>query len=280
MRLLTLNVHGRIEEQLEDKMNAIVDFIAKQDVDYIALQEIAQEMDDKLVSDDLLLASNYIQTTKQYFDVPIKESNYAYQLVEKLKQQNLTYYWSFAPTHIGFETYDEGVAILSKHPFESEPLHISQTLDYSNYHTRFALVAKDTQRQLLVLSTHHSWWENGFEMEWNKIENYIKDSQYNYFAILGDFNNEASIKGEGYQLMMESDLNIQDSFLEADQTIGEFTVEDAIAGWDDHHDQKRIDYQFFNPEATIENHEVVFDGKKYPVVSDHYGIYVTITDFE
>lgn len=280
MRLLTLNVHGRIEEQLDDKMNEIVDFIVRQDIDYIALQEVAQEIDDKVVSDELLVASNYIQTTKQYFDVPIKETNYAIQLVEKLKHKNQKYYWSFAPTHIGFETYDEGVAILSKNPFEAEPLHLSETLDYSNYHTRFALVAKDLQRQFLVLSTHHSWWENGFENEWQAIENYIKNSEYTKFAILGDFNNEASINGEGYQLMMESDLNIQDSFLEADQTIGEFTVEDAIDGWDDHHDQKRIDYQFFNPEATIENHEVVFDGKKYPVVSDHYGIYVTITDFE
>ena len=88
MRLLTLNVHGRIEEQLDDKMNEIVDFIVRQDIDYIALQEVAQEIDDKVVSDELLVASNYIQTTKQYFDVPIKETNYAIQLVEKLKHKS------------------------------------------------------------------------------------------------------------------------------------------------------------------------------------------------
>lgn len=276
MRLLTLNVHGRLEDNIDEKMDEIVAFIVKQDVDYIALQEVAQEIDDEILTEDALISLNYTKLTKQYFDIPIKSTNYAYQLVKKLKQQQLAYRWSWAPTHIGFDSYDEGVAVLSKTKFEAEPLHLSKMLDYSNYHTRFALVAKDIEEDILVFSTHHSWWENDFSHEWNRIEDYIKNSSLSQCAILGDFNNEASVDGEGYHLIMQSELDIQDSFIEAKTTIGEYTVKNAIAGWDDHHDQKRIDYQFFDQTQNIEKYEVVFDGDKYPIVSDHFGIFVNI----
>ena len=67
----------------------------------------------------------------------IRENNFAYVLVERLKEQGVDYYmtWDFA--HYGYDIYEEGVAILSRTPFVStESFFVSQTTDPNDYKSR------------------------------------------------------------------------------------------------------------------------------------------------
>ena len=88
--------------------------------------------------------------------------------------------------------------------------------------------------------------------------------------LAGDFNNPAG--QEGYEAILASPLARQDSFIEARQTKGTYTVGPGIDGWDDNQVPLRIDYVFTSKEWVIERLEVVFDGSSQPLVSDHYGL--------
>jgi len=58
----------------------------------------------------------------------------------------------------------------------------------------------------------------------------------------------------------------------------DITVGGNIDGWNDKANQEemRIDYIFCNKEILVESSEVVFNGKNYPIVSDHYGVVIEI----
>lgn len=134
MNVLTLNTHSWMEEDPELKLRQIVDYIAKEDFQIIALQEINQTMEAKEIVDDL-----FIQASGEMYPVAIKEDNFAYLIVQLLKERGLHYYWSWTANHIGYDVYDEGVAILSKTPFSPESFLVSEISDYANHYTRRVL---------------------------------------------------------------------------------------------------------------------------------------------
>ena len=114
-----------------------------------------------------------------------------------------------------------------------------------------------------------SWWDKGFQFEWPRIENYF--SQVGKpFILAGDFNNPAG--QEGYETILSSSLKLQDSFIEAKETKGTYTVGPGIDGWTDNQVPLRIDYIFASPEWDIQRLHVIFDGQNKPHVSDHYGL--------
>ena len=122
MKVLTLNTHAWMENYPEEKLEQIADFIAQEEFEMIALQEINQTMASNEVTDDL-----FIKPSGETHSVAIKEDNFAYLLVRLLKKRGQTYYWSWTANHIGYDKYDEGVAILSKTPFSSESILVSDS---------------------------------------------------------------------------------------------------------------------------------------------------------
>ena len=63
------------------------------------------------------------------------------------------------------------------------------------------------------------------------------------------------------------------------------TVEKAIDGWREQHGSgspaimgMRIDYIWCNYPADVRSTKVVFNGRNYPVVSDHYGVMIEVED--
>ena len=54
------------------------------------------------------------------------------------------------------------------------------------------------------------------------------------------------------------------------------TVEKNIDGWKDSKNEMRIDYIFTNKEIKVKESKVIFNGKNYPIVSDHFGIEVEV----
>ena len=62
MKVLTLNTHSWMEEDPELKLRQIVDYIAKEDFEIIALQEINQTMEAKEIADELFISLKTVKT--------------------------------------------------------------------------------------------------------------------------------------------------------------------------------------------------------------------------
>ncbi|WP_225743038.1 endonuclease/exonuclease/phosphatase family protein [Marinilactibacillus sp. Marseille-P9653] len=274
MKVLTLNTHSWIEKQPYEKLNSLVESLLEVDYDIIALQEVNQPINAEEIQDDL-----FIRPLEEQFSVPIKDNNFAYLLVQKLRQRGMTYYWSWTANHIGYDKYDEGVAILSKRSFEVKGHLISKAKNYTSYLTRKVLKAQIEQDNIkwTVISGHYSWWlsdtgEHLFKYEWDKTLALLDFDEKENLIVMGDFNNDPKVANEGYTLIEETAPFLVDTFKVANTKIGEMTVQSAIDGWQDQPDQKRIDYIFTGKNISVDRYRVVFDGYQEPVVSDHFGV--------
>ena len=193
-----------------------------------------------------------------------------------MAEAGLDYHWSWAYNHIGFDIYNEGVAILSRNPMTPREVLVSEANDPTDYHTRKVLLAEtEVDGQLLTIaSCHLSWWDKGFREEWGKLEAELLKAE-SPLVLMGDFNNP--VGQQGYQTILASPLKLQDSHTAAKEASGEATVEGTIAGWDDNKHSLKIDYVFTSQGMDVERSAVIFDGKETPVVSDHFGLEVQVT---
>lgn len=268
MKVLTLNTHSWLESKPLEKLQHLADHIMKEDYALIALQEVNQRID----SLPTISTHNFHPTEDQ---LPIHEDNFAHLLVLLLKEQDCHYYWSWTYNHIGYSTYHEGVALLSKQPIQPQAFVISEEKDPSDYRRRVLLIGQTKlgDKNITALSCHYSWWSEtgGFAYEWKQTETALQD-HISPLLIMGDFNNPASAKQTGHALVLNSSLHLQDSFLLADETTGEHTVEKAIDGWGENQEKLRIDYIFTSKTLSVSSYQIVFDGKTTPVISDHFGV--------
>lgn len=259
MNILTLNCHAWLEDRQQEKIDSIVERIASEEYDIIALQEVNQHKEAPVI------------------DGLIRENNFAHVLVAKLREQGVAYYmtWDFA--HYGYDIYEEGVAILSRTPFVStESFFVSQTTDPNDYKSRKIVkaVIDGIDGQTAVYSCHLGWWHDADEPAKYQLHELLRRVEDDDRALLlGDFNNDAFIRGEGYDYLMEHGL--QDLFHLATEREGDATVQGKIAGWDENKQALRIDLMLTNAPIHVSRHAVVFDGDNGPIVSDHAGVEAT-----
>ena len=102
MKLMTLNCHSWQEENQLDKIKILAERIKKEQYDVIALQEISQHIDGEYISENIK-SDNYVQ-------VLINELN-------NINEDSYKYVWDFS--HIGYDVFEEGLAILSRHKIKS-----------------------------------------------------------------------------------------------------------------------------------------------------------------
>lgn len=268
-KFLTLNTHSWMEEEQEIKLNQLAERILQEKYDVICLQEVNQ-----LTESEQVVQAPFYQAVEGA--IAIHQDNFALCLVEKLAEAGLDYHWSWAYNHIGFDIYNEGVAILSRNPMAPREVLVSEANDPKDYHTRKVLLAEtEVEGQLLTIaSCHLSWWDKGFQGEWPKLEAELLKAE-SPLVLMGDFNNP--VGQQGYQTILASPLKLQDSHTAAKEASGEATVEGTIAGWDDNKHALKIDYVFTSQGMDVERSAVVFDGKETPVVSDHFGLEVQVT---
>ena len=268
-KFLTLNTHSWMEEEQETKLNQLVERILQEKYDVICLQEVNQ-----LTESEQVVQAPFYQAVEGA--IAIHQDHFALCLVEKLADAGLDYHWSWAYNHIGFDIYNEGVAILSRKPLTPREVLVSEANDPTDYHTRkVLLVETEVEGQLLTIaSCHLSWWDKGFQREWAKLEAELLKAE-SPLVLMGDFNNP--VGQQGYQTILASPLKLQDSHAVAKKAIGEATVEGTIAGWDDNKHALKIDYVFTSQGMDVERSAVVFDGKETPIVSDHFGLEVQVT---
>ena len=190
------------------------------------------------------------------------------------------YYWSYKNIKNGYGIFDEGIAVLSKSRItKAVCLTVSREDNYNDWRTRKLLGVKvKDYPDDIFFSVHYGWWNDSdsFADQWLKTINGIRG--YKNIWLMGDFNNPAEIKGEGYSLVSAS--GFYDSFLRAQSRDNGITVNGIIDGWRDRiksdANGMRIDQIWSYRKAEILSHRIVFDGNNYPVISDHYGIITEI----
>ena len=194
-----------------------------------------------------------------------------------LEQRGVHYYWSWLPAKVGYDIYDEGAAVFSRAPITAaENLLLSKTNDYSNWKTRRTLGV--CAGDVWYYTVHMGWWkdeEEPFAAQWETLSQAAGAKQTAF--LLGDFNSEADVRGEGYDLILRSGW--QDTYRLAQQRDDGYTVVQAIDGWRDAPDaaaKKRIDQIWCSRAAAIKSSRVVFNGLQEPQVSDHAGVLIEL----
>ena len=199
MKLLTLNTHSLIEPAYEAKRDAFVEFIRKEQPDVFALQEVNQTAAAPLLAD---VPAGYYPCPGNM--VLLKADNHAAAVARMLEEAGCAYHWSWLPAKIGYDRYDEGMAVFSRAPITAaENLLLSQINDYNNWKTRRALgiCAGD----VWYYAVHMGWWkdeEEPFADQWNILAAAAGAKPLAF--LLGDFNSEADVRGEGYDLILRS----------------------------------------------------------------------------
>lgn len=274
MKVLTINVHGWIEEDSYQKIKELAAVIAKKDYEIIALQEVNQLMENDVVSHPY-----FVQSANEENAIQLKAENYVGVLIQELEALGKKYYWSWSANHIGYDQYDEGLSILSKSTQDAETITVSETTDYDTTATRNVLRAnvKVDGEEWTVLNGHFSWWkdeENNlvFKDEWDKMQQYLENINKERVIFMGDFNNEADVSEQGYDYILEQSSFLKDSYTVADKRTGHATMAAGIDGWEDATSGKRIDLIFVSENIEVEESNVIFDGRNEMVISDHFGV--------
>ncbi len=269
MKLLTLNTHSLVEENYSEKLSCFVEAIAEEKPDIIALQEVNQTIGEKPVQPHF-----YIPCTEK---AVIRSDNHVYRAAEMLRSLGAEYYWTWLPLKKGYGKYDEGVALMSRSRItDTEVLQVSKINDYDNWKTRSILgIRTEKAPEERFFSVHYGWWEDeeeSFREQWHKTASYLSGG--GRIWLMGDFNNPAEVRGEGYDLIKNDGWF--DAYILAEKKDSGVTVEGKIDGWrDKERNGMRIDQIWCSEKFAVSSAEVIFNGSNRRVVSDHYGVMVT-----
>ena len=254
LKVLVLNLHCYQEEQQDRKFSKIAKAINELDADVVCLQEVAEHWN------------------HGHGDWP---SNSAHIIQQRLKRDFHLYSdWS----HLGFDKYREGVAILSRFPLlHRQSRYVSENCDIYSIHSRKVVMAQIHAPYIgpiNIFSAHLSWWEDGFQQQFQDLSHWADSLADSAVATLlcGDFNITAGTTG--YQLVVNSQ-KYDDQYLAANaQGLFDkiFRVNDPH--WRDYPaDDYRIDYIFMNRDGglRVTSARTLFTESDYGRVSDHCG---------
>ncbi len=276
MKLLTLNTHSLIEDNYEQKLLEFTRAVSKELPDVIALQEVNQSMSAKEAADGL---EGCFPANK---NAVIRMDNHVYRAAKILDRMGIHYSWTWLPVKCGYGVYEEGIALMSRSPITavSTPL-VSGINDYYNWKTRKLLgICTENSPHEWFYSVHLGWWddrEEPFGKQWENTAQHMQ--KHEKVWLMGDFNSPAEVRNEGYDVISADGW--QDSFLIAQQKDDGITVPKVIDGW--RHKTldstgMRIDHIWCSEKADVKSSQVIFSGKNYPIVSDHYGVMVEVNE--
>lgn len=260
MKLLTLNCHSWQEADQLSKIKILAKTIKEMRYDVIALQEVSQLKDNKILYNN------------------IREGNYAEILVQELNKLNVDNYsfiWDFA--HIGYNIYEEGLAILTRHPIKDfYNFYVSKDENINNHKSRKIIKATIdiNDNEYDFYNCHLGWWndkEEPFKYQAERLLQKLSNAKNSF--LMGDFNNDAFIKGEGYDYLINNGLlDLYD--LSADKDDG-ITVSGKIDGWEECSENKRIDLILCTNKVEALSSKVLFN-RPDNLVSDHFGVEVIV----
>ncbi|NFG61777.1 endonuclease/exonuclease/phosphatase family protein [Clostridium sp. CMCC3677] len=260
MKLLTLNCHSWQEENQIDKIKYLAKIIREKDYDAMAFQEVSQSIDAKSIDGNL------------------KEDNFAVLLQKELAKNNANYnfFWDFS--HIGYEKYEEGLAIFTKHNIINEKsFFISKGTEREYWNTRkiVKVTFEYNNENIDLYSCHLGWWEDEEEPFKHQVKKLLEENVSNNITFfMGDFNNNAFIRNEGYDYLLNKGLI--DTFNISKEADSGITVKGKIDGWDENKDKLRLDLILSNKNLDVITSKVIFNGINKDVISDHYGVEISL----
>ncbi|MDF1581696.1 MAG: endonuclease/exonuclease/phosphatase family protein [Methyloprofundus sp.] len=258
-KILILNLHCYQEENQDEKFSTIAKTIDELAIDIVCLQEVAEYWNDGQGD---------------------WNSNAAKIINERLsKPYHLHADWS----HLGFDRYREGVAILSRYPLsDHDAMYVSDSHDVYDINSRKVVSARVYVPYIgfiQVYSAHLSWLEGGFQEQFQRLSAWAedkKDDNTKASLLCGDFNITACSKG--YQQVVNSG-EYEDQYLAVNKQgvfnqvfkVHDTQWQDLLA------DDYRIDYIFMNKNSEIKatSANVIFTDQDYGRVSDHCGYLMT-----
>ena len=282
MKILTLNTHSLQEENYADKLNRFVEGILKEKPDIIAMQEVNQTANAELIPEEMLAGQYPVPGCTK-----IRMDNHAANVAYRLRQAGLDCYWTWLPIKLGYDKYDEGVAILSigRKIRCIDQFPISKVVDYKNWRTRAVLGVQVEGLDDWFYSLHMGWWddsENGFLEQWKILSSCIAGKRLcGPVWLMGDFNAPDVVTGQSYEHMTA--CGWIDTYRIAQFKDCGITVPGVIDGWrkklqGKHIDGMRLDYIWCNQKKEVISSRVMFNGMKEPVVSDHFGVLIQIKE--
>lgn len=261
MKILSLNCHAWQEENQIEKLKHLAEVIKENDYDVIALQEVNQSITADSVDDN------------------IKDDNFALCLnkeLQNIKGDKYDFFWDFS--HIGYDKYEEGLAIMTKHKIvNAESFFITKNHDTTYWKTRKIVKAtiEIDNEEIDFYSCHLGWWldeEEPFKYQIDSLMNKVDLERKSF--LMGDFNNNAFIRDEGYDYLINKGLT--DLFLSYDNHDKGITVKGKIDGWDKNTEDLRLDLILCNIPMKVKSANVIFNGINKEIVSDHFGVEVEL----
>ncbi len=259
LKMMILNLHCYQEDNQDYKFSQIAKAINELDVDVVCLQEVAELWNDGQGD----WASNSAKIINDRLDTP-------YHIVTD---------WS----HLGFNKYREGVAILSKYRIDKhQSRYVSVDHDPYSIHSRKVVMAEIHAPYIgtvNVFSAHLSWWEDGFAEQFQHLSAWASELQNEHVGatmLCGDFN--ITPGSNGYNEIVNSH-EYDDQFL----SVNSHGVFEKIFQVNDPYwrqylgNDYRIDYIFMNKTSNlyITSGKVLFTEQDYGRVSDHCGYFMT-----
>ncbi|MBK6971698.1 MAG: endonuclease/exonuclease/phosphatase family protein [Sterolibacteriaceae bacterium] len=256
LKILTLNLHCYQEEDQDAKFSQIARAIDELDIDLVCLQEVAE---------------NWCDGEGDW------NSNAARIIRDRLRRRyHLHTDWS----HLGFDRYREGLAILSKYDFRmTDSGYVSPSHDaYSINSRKVVMVQVDVPYMGVVnlFSAHLSWLSGGFLEQFEYLRSWANEKHGQHLAatfLCGDFNIKAG--AEGYQAVVQT-REYEDQYLAAtSRNVFEKIFRKQSPNIDRHLAKDgRIDYIFMQKHSSLQAvaaRELFTSGDRYGRVSDHTG---------
>ncbi len=276
-----MNTHSLVESDFETKREWFAEMILKEQPDILAMQEVNQTAAAEALPPEQL--AGYVRC-EGAAKVVIREDNYAAWLAQRLREGGLEYDWSWLPAKLGYDKYDEGMAVFSIRPIEkTEQFFTSKSQDYHNWKTRKVLGVQSGG--VWYYTVHMGWWdddEEPFVSQWSRLEErlHYKKQESKPVWLLGDFNSSAKVRNQGYDMVRLSDW--RDTYVDAMNKDHGFTVGTVIDGWRERASElttekapgMRLDYIFTSRPVNVISSRVICNGLNYEVVSDHYGVMI------
>ena len=280
MKLLTLNAHSLLEADYERKLIYFAEYVLREQIDLIALQEVNQSMNAPK-AEEWLLAGRYSLPEEE---CPVRADNHAAWTAFLLRQAGIDCRWAYLPIKRGYGRFDEGLAILSLHGaiVEANAYTISENRAFSDWKRRRILGIRLAGRDGWFYSVHTGWWddqEEPFEKQWGRLEAHMVKKKEAPVYLMGDFNCPADRRGEGYELVRAAGWH--DLYEQAEEKRGCATMRGGTDGWREETAESagvRIDYIFSSSPVRVLSMKTVFDGEHEMRISDHLGVLAEIED--
>lgn len=258
LKVLTLNLHCYQEANQSRKFRQIARAIRELDIDIVCLQEVGENWNDGRGD----WSSNAARIINELLPAP-------YHLYTD---------WS----HMGFDRYREGIAILSKYPFRKTSAgYVSESQDIYSIHARKAVMGQiDVPHfgRVNVFSVHLSWWTDGFAQQFEQLRRWAEEkhtAQTVATLLCGDFNVAAG--SDGYGLFVEA-REYDDQYLKVQNRAAfDQVFRQRSTHWRGilTHDG-RIDYVWLRKDSPLKAVAAreLFTDQDYGRVSDHTGYLV------